>query len=101
MSQEVLDEKSRVLEEKFFGERDLELLEYLRSQSIEKEQRSKADKAQLRNQLTEIAPIHEIDVLDGLIQAGITAKSFVALTLLPLVRVAWADGSAERLSDQI
>ena len=38
MSQEVLDEKSRVLEEKFFGERDLELLEYLRSQSIEKEQ---------------------------------------------------------------
>ena len=74
MSQEVLDEKSRVLEEKFFGERDLELLEYLRSQSIEKEQRSKADKAQLRNQLTEIAPIHEIDVLDGLIQAGITAN---------------------------
>ncbi|MDZ4852347.1 MAG: hypothetical protein SGI77_23920 [Pirellulaceae bacterium] len=91
----MLAEKGRFLEEQFFRERDLELLEYLRSQAVEKEQRTKSDEIQLRNQLAEIAPIHEIEVLDELIRAGITAESFVALTLLPLVRVAWADGSIQ------
>jgi len=95
MSQDMLAEKGRFLEEQFFRERDLELLEYLRSQAVEKEQRTKSDEIQLRNQLAEIAPIHEIEVLDELIRAGITAESFVALTLLPLVRVAWADGSIQ------
>jgi len=91
----MLAEKSRVLEEQFFRERDLELLEYLRSQAVENEQQTKSSELQLRNQLAEIAPIDEIEVLDELIRVGITAESFVALTLVPLVRVAWADGAIQ------
>ena len=91
----MLAEKSRVLEEQFFRERDLELLEYLRSQAVENEQQTKSSELQLRNQLEEIAPIDEIEVLDELIRVGITAESFVALTLVPLVRVAWADGAIQ------
>ena len=89
----MLAEKSRVLKEQFFRERDLELLEYLRSQVVENEQQTQSSELQLRNQLAEIAPIDEIEVLDELIRVGITAESFVALTLVPLVRVAWADGA--------
>jgi len=95
MSQEMLAEKSRVLEEQFFRERDLELLEYLRSQAVENEQGTTSDELQLRNQLAEIAHVHETQVLDELIRVGITAGSFVALTLIPLVRVAWADGAIQ------
>ena len=95
MSRKVLAEKSRVLAEQFFQERDLELLEYLRAEAVENEQRTKSDEMQLRNKLAEMAHIHETQVLDELIRVGITAESFVALTLVPLVRVAWADGAIQ------
>ncbi len=95
MSREFLTEKSRTLEEQFFRDRDLELMQYLSSQASEGEQPTNAHEMQLRNQLAGIAPIHEAEVLDELIRVGITAKSFVALTLLPLVRVAWADGAVQ------
>ena len=84
MSQDLLAAKSRALENSFFRERDLGLLAYLRSQ---------AD--QTRNQLAEISTIHDIKVLDDLIRVGITAESFTALSLLPLVRIAWADAEIQ------
>lgn len=84
MSQDLLAAKSRALENSFFRERDLGLLAYLRSQ---------AD--QTRNQLAEISKIHDIKVLDELIRVGITAESFTALSLLPLVRIAWADAEIQ------
>jgi len=91
----MLAEKGRFLEDQFFRERDVELLEFLRSQAVENEQRTDPDELQLRNQLAEIAHVHESQVLDELIRVGITAGSFVALTLIPLVRVAWADGAIQ------
>ena len=84
MSQDLLAAKSRVLENSFFRERDLGLLAYLRSQTD-----------QTRNQLAEISKIHDIKVLDDLIRVGITAESFTALSLLPLVRIAWADAEIQ------
>lgn len=84
MSQDLLAAKSRALENSFFRERDLGLLAYLRSQTD-----------QTRNQLAEIAKIHDIKVLDDLIRVGITAESFTALSLLPLVRIAWADAEIQ------
>lgn len=80
MNQKSLADKSRTLEESFFRDRDQGLLEYLRSQPVE-----------LRTQLAEISQIDDVEVLNGLIRIGITAESFTALTLLPLVRIAWAD----------
>lgn len=84
MSQDLLAAKSRALENSFFRERDLGLLAYLRSQTD-----------QTRNQLAEISKIHDIKVLDDLIRVGITAESFTALSLLPLVRIAWADAEMQ------
>ena len=84
MSQDLLAAKSRALENSFFRERDLGLLAYLRSQTD-----------QTRNQLGEISKIHDIKVLDELIRVGITAESFTALSLLPLVRIAWADAEMQ------
>jgi hypothetical protein len=84
MSQDLLTAKSRALENSFFRERDLGLLAYLRSQTD-----------QTRNQLAEISKIHDIKVLDDLIRVGITAESFTALSLLPLVRIAWADAEIQ------
>jgi hypothetical protein len=84
MSQDLLAAKSRALENSFFRERDLGLLAYLRSQTD-----------QTRNQLAEISKIHDIKVLDDLIRVGITAESFTALSLLPLVRIAWADAEIQ------
>jgi len=84
MSQDLLTAKSRALANSFFRERDLGLLAYLRSQTD-----------QTRNQLAEISKIHDIKVLDDLIRVGITAESFTALSLLPLVRIAWADAEIQ------
>jgi hypothetical protein len=84
MSQDLLAAKSRALENSFFRERDLGLLAYLRSQTD-----------QTRNQLAEISKIQDIKVLDDLIRVGITAESFTALSLLPLVRIAWADAEMQ------
>ena len=86
MNQKPLSEKSRILEANFFRERDQELLAYLRSQ---------AEESNLRSQLSEISGIVETEILDTLIQAGITAESLSAFSLLPMVRVAWADAKVQ------
>jgi putative OmpL-like beta-barrel porin-2 len=86
MNQKPLAEKSRTLEENFFRDRDQELLEYLRSQ---------AEESNLRSQLSEISGIVDTEVLDALVRAGITAESLSALSLLPMVRVAWADAKVQ------
>ncbi len=83
MNHELLADASRALDEKFYREQDAGLLEYLRSQ---------ADEDKQRDQIAEIARIDDVQVLDSLIEVGVTAESFIALSLFPLVRVAWADG---------
>jgi hypothetical protein len=84
MKRELLTDSSRDLDEKFYRKQDIALLEYLRSQ---------ADEDNRRAQIAEIAQIDDPAVLDSLLQVGVTAESFIALGLYPLVRVAWADGS--------
>jgi uncharacterized tellurite resistance protein B-like protein len=83
MSRELLVDISRALEEKFYREKDAALLDYLSSQG---------DESKLRTRLSEVSHIHDATVLDDLIRIGVNAESFVAFSLLPLVRVAWADG---------
>jgi hypothetical protein len=79
MSQELLAALGSVLQETFYRERDQELLEFLKSES----------------DLEAVSGIHDVEVLDQLTRIGITAESFAALMLIPLVRVAWADGDLE------
>lgn len=86
MNHELLSDISHALDEKFYRAQDAALLEYLRSQ---------ADHDQRRVQLAEISQIEDVEVLNSLIKVGVTAESFTALSLYPLVRVAWADGKID------
>ena len=88
MKREILTDISRALDEKFYREQDIALLEYLRSQD---------DDDNRRAQIAEITQIDDVAVLDSLLQVGVTAESFNALVLFPLVRVAWADGSVSEV----
>ncbi|MEQ1830491.1 MAG: hypothetical protein ABL921_31335 [Pirellula sp.] len=83
MSQVQLAALSGVLEEEFYRERDRELLDFLESDTSE---------TSVRQRLSDVSGILDTKVLDDLTRLGITVESFTALMLLPLVRIAWADG---------
>ncbi len=79
-------DRERALEDSFFHARNQELLAQLKAQ-VSAENAKEA----LRN----ICPIEDDAVLDKLVAAGIAGHSFVALSLAPLVLVAWADGKID------
>ncbi len=74
------------LEEKFFLERDQELLRALREETAAKE-RKKA--------LADASGITDDQLLDQLAELDLSAETMVALSLVPLIAVAWADGSID------
>jgi len=80
----VLTERQKALEEEFFRQRERALIEKMREQ----EQRR-----QLRETLAEASGIHDPATLDRLIEAGVQPRTLAPLALVPLVEVAWADGS--------
>ena len=79
MSDEFLGERRRVLEDSFFAQRDRELMEKLRRRAKEEA-------------LSDACGINNPAVLEGLVNANISAETITALTLVPLIAVAWADG---------
>jgi hypothetical protein len=79
-----LSDRRRALEDSFFMERDQHLLEKLRSQLSSFEE---------RNKLSHVSGITEQHVLDHLVKAGVKAETLAAVQLIPLVEVAWCDGS--------
>ena len=78
------EQRRRSLEEAFFKARDQQLLAKLRNElsSFEAEK-----------QLAHVSGIVEQSVLNHLVQAGINAESLAAVGLVPLVEVAWCDGT--------
>ena len=74
------------LEEKFFAERDMELLRALREKTATQER---------KNALAEASGVDDEDLIDQLDQFGITGETLAALSLVPLIAVAWADGSLD------
>jgi hypothetical protein len=73
---------ARTLEEAFFAKDNARLLEQMR----EKKQ---------REELREVVQIKDEAFLDRLIELGINPETVLALTLVPLTAVAWADGILE------
>lgn len=74
------------LEEKFFTARDQELLQALREKVASKE-RKKA--------LAEASGIANEKLLDQLDELEVRGETLAALALVPLIAVAWADGSLD------
>ena len=72
--------------DRFYKERDKELLEKLK-------QEIGADDA--RSALASTAGIEDAAALDALVQSGISADTIASVALIPLVAVAWADREME------
>lgn len=71
------------LEEAFFAEENARLLERLRAESQQEER---------REMLRKVVQIQDEAFLDRLLTLGIGPETALALRLIPLVCVAWADG---------
>src|SRR5688572_29758956 len=71
-------------EEAFFKDRDRQLMEKMRSEISALEEKRK---------LAHVSGVVEERVLHNLVQAGMTAESLTAVTLAPMIEVAWCDGN--------
>jgi hypothetical protein len=83
---EILRDRGRSLEDEFFRREDKRLIEQLTA--------LKAVEA-TREALSKASGITAPAVLDKLIELGIRAETVAALSIVPLVEVAWADGAID------
>jgi hypothetical protein len=75
------------LEDAFFRKRDAELIE--QQQKLEKIKRT-------REALTQASGIHDLKVIDKLIELDISVKILSSIAIVPLVELAWADGEIDQ-----
>jgi hypothetical protein len=83
---EVLRDRGKSLEDEFFRREDQRLL--ARLQELQTAEMN-------REALAKASGITKTDVLDKLLQLGIRAETLAALSIVPLVEVAWADGTLD------
>jgi hypothetical protein len=87
MPNEGMQERGRALEEAFFKKQHEQQLAKLRQEQ---------QRAEAREALAAASGITDDPaLLDRLVSLGIHAETLAALTLIPLVEVAWADGKME------
>jgi hypothetical protein len=83
MKKHPLNPDARKLEEKFFAEENRLLLQRLRE---------KSDLEARRAAMREVMPTADDAFVDHMLELGIGPETALAVTFLPLVMVAWADG---------
>lgn len=88
LSKDAFHHRERSLEDAFFHKVDLELNRKLREKMA-----SEAG----RKRLGEVTGISDERILQELFDVGVTAETLVALSLVPLVAVAWADRVVDAL----
>ncbi len=81
---DIFGDRRKALEDSFFRERDQLLLEKLRLE---------LEAVEEHRNLAHVSGILDEKVLANLMKAGVRAETLMAVTLIPLVEVAWADGS--------
>ena len=86
MAGEFLGDRKKALEESFFTKENARLLERMKA-----EKESKA----ARQGLAEVSGIDDEAVLGKLADLDIDAGTWAAISLIPLVEVAWADGKID------
>lgn len=75
-----LTERRRALENAFFARRDRELIEQMHDE----------------RELLEASHIENRDLLHHLLEFGITAETLAAMSMVPLLSVAWSDGKLDK-----
>ena len=83
MATKTLDDRRKALEDSFFQKQNEKLLANLRA---------KKERKIRRKALAEVINLQDEDLLDQLIDVGIRAETWLAISLVPLVEVAWANG---------
>jgi hypothetical protein len=83
MVEEFLGDRKRAMEEEFFRKQEKALIERQRAEQARKT---------ARQALADAAGLADDAVLDRLVELGIHPDSVLALRLVPLVAIAWADG---------
>ena len=86
MNHEVLGNRRRALEESFFARQNNQLLEQLRSETAA---------AERLQQLSTVSGIEDSATLQQLLEADIHPETFAAVSLIPIVQVAWSDGKLD------
>src|SRR5688500_18011609 len=81
-----MEDRGNSLEEEFFRKQNAELLEKMRGSQ---------EAQSARQMLTDATGITDAAVIDRLIADGVTPASATALSVAPLVAVAWADRKLE------
>lgn len=84
LSTDAFGERRRSLEDAFFKDRDRQLMEKMKHELTALEESRK---------LAHVSGIVEERVLKSLVEAGVRAESLTAVTLIPMVEVAWCDGA--------
>lgn len=82
----VLHDREASLEEQFFARQTEELRQKLRE---------KQERERLRDELRRIAVIKKEDTIERMLELGITPATWAAISLVPLVEVAWANGRVD------
>ena len=78
-----LSKRGRHLEDEFFHRVDQKLADEIRAKM-----KAEAEKKELEK----TCGFHDSQMLDDIVQLGVNTETIVGLSLVPLVRVAWADG---------
>ena len=86
MSSEFLDDRRKSLEDEFFHKESQKDLAKLRE---------KLAKQNSKDELRKASGMEDEAVLDRLVELGIGADTIAALSLVPLIKVAWADGAVQ------
>jgi len=81
-----LNARARALEEAFFNKQNQEILEKMRAKDAEKHTKS---------DLTKATGIEDEAVLTALLKTGVGAGTLAAISLAPLVLMAWRDGKLD------
>jgi hypothetical protein len=82
-----LRQSGKALEDSFFARENARLL---------KKMKEKEATAAKRQAFREIANVESDELIDALVELEIEAHEIAALSLVPLIEVAWADGTIQR-----
>ena len=86
MSEVTLEERGRALENQFYEKENKEKLAAMKA---------KLDTQQSKEDLRKASGMTDDAVLDKLVHLGMSANTIAALSLVPLIQVAWADGTIQ------
>jgi tellurite resistance protein len=81
-----LNNAARTLEDAFFAKENARLLQQLRERSRQQERRAA---------MREVVRVDDEELIDHLIELGLEPETVLALQLVPLAAIAWADGQIE------